>query len=77
MNERIEIGQMAFVDGRSEAIGAIRNVSATAIVIHIENFGDFSVELSAVASVHDGKVILDRGALVQPLLKAADHAHSQ
>ena len=45
------------------------------LVIYVENAGEFLVPVSAVKSVHDGKVLLDKGKLHQELLQAIKHAH--
>ena len=45
------------------------------IIIYIENRGDFSIPLSNVMSVHDGKVVVDVDALPEALQTAIAHAH--
>jgi hypothetical protein len=66
---------MVFLAEGQEGIGAVHEVGADDISIYVENFGEFLVPLSAVKSVHDQKVILDRGQVSEKLLRAVAHAH--
>ncbi len=75
MTEMIEAGFMAFVAEGSEGIGAVRSVNHAALVIYVENAGEFIVPRSAVKAVHDQKVILNPIHLDKALLKAVGHAH--
>ncbi len=75
MIKLIEPGFMVFVAEGTEGIGAIREVTDNAVVIYIENGGEFTVPLSAVKAVHDQKVMLDPRLLDRKLLKAVGHAH--
>jgi hypothetical protein len=68
--EKIREGFDVFLHDGEHAFGAVRSVSAKAIVVYIENAGDFIVPLSAVHDVHDEKVILNSGK-IDPALKAA------
>lgn len=77
MTERIEEGFMAFVADGGEGIGAVREVSKNALVIYVENAGDFVVPRSAVRDVHSQKVILNPGLLDKALLRAIGHAHDR
>lgn len=78
MSERIEEGFMVFVaDDGSEGIGAVRQVNSQALVVYVENAGDFIVPLTAVKKVHSQKVILDPGRLDRTMLKAIGHAHDR
>jgi len=77
MNERIEPGFMAFVKEGSEGIGAVRGVSPDAIVIYVENAGEFIVPMSAVRKVHDQKVMLNPRLLDKALLDAIGHVHDR
>ena len=76
MNETISEGFMVFVSDGDEGIGSVREVSHThpEMVIYIENSGDFVVPLSAVKSVHSGKVMLDHTRLDLRLRDAIRHA---
>ncbi len=67
---------MVFVADGDEGIGSVREVRQTApeLTIYIENSGDFQVPLSAVKTVHSGKVILDVEHLDPPLRAALGHA---
>jgi hypothetical protein len=75
MSETIQEGFDVFVHDGEKAFGAVRQVHGHAIVVYIENAGDFTVPLSAVKEVHDEKVVLDRGKLAADLKKAIVHAH--
>jgi hypothetical protein len=75
MNERIEQGFMAFVAEGKEGIGAVRGVSSNSLVLFVENAGEFIVPMTAVAKVHDQKVILDPKLLDKALLDAIGHVH--
>ena len=48
-----------------------------ALIVYVENAGDFEVPLSAVQSVHDGKVVLDAKQLDARLRHAIAHAHDR
>ena len=47
------------------------------VTVYIENGGDFRIERAAVKSVHDGKIILERGRLNDAVLRAIKHAHDR
>jgi hypothetical protein len=75
MNERIEQGFMAFVAEGREGIGAVRGVTQDALVIFVENAGEFIVPMTAVSKVHDQKVMLIPSRLDKALLDAVGHVH--
>lgn len=75
MREAIERDFMVFLAEGQEGIGAVHDIGADSISVYVENFGEFSVPLAAVKSVHDHKVILDRGRVSEKLLRAVAHAH--
>lgn len=78
MQEGIEIGYEAFVSDRDAAFGAVRDIlpnGRPALVVYVENAGDFTVPLTAVAAVHAQKVILNCDRLDARLREAIDHAH--
>lgn len=75
MKEVIQRDFMVFLAEGQEGIGAVHDVGADDLSIYVENFGEFLVPLSAVTSVHDQKVILDRGQVSEKLLRAVAHAH--
>jgi hypothetical protein len=77
--ERIEADFEVFVHDGEVAFGAVREVrpgGRPELAIYVENAGDFTVPLSAVRDVHDGKVILDCGKLDAKLREAIGHAHA-
>jgi hypothetical protein len=80
MRENIEVGYQAFVSDGSEEFGAVRQVAPNgepALVIYVENAGDFLVPLEAVAAVHSQKVIFECGKLDRRLRRAIGHAHDE
>jgi hypothetical protein len=74
---RIEIGFQVYVVEGGETFGAVRGFvpEGNALIVYVENAGDFEVPLSAVQSVHDGKVVLDAERLDARLRQAIAHAH--
>ncbi len=78
MREKIEEGFQAFVSDGSEEFGAIRQVRPNgepAVIVYVENAGDFLVPLDAVSAVHSQKVIFECGKLEPRLRRAIGHAH--
>jgi hypothetical protein len=75
----IEIGFQVYAVEGGEEFGAVRGYmpDSNAIVVYVENAGDFMVPLEAVRRVHDGKVILDAGRLDERLSQAIAHAHDR
>jgi hypothetical protein len=74
----IEIGYQVYVKDGGEEFGAVRDVAPggkPAIVVYVENAGDFMVPLTSVKAVHSGKVILDVDQLDPKLRAAIGHAH--
>jgi hypothetical protein len=78
-HSHIEIGFQVYAVEGGEEFGAVRGYmpNANAIVIYIENAGDFLVPLEAVQRVHDGKVIVDVGRLDSVVRRAIAHAHDR
>lgn len=74
---QIEEGSMVFIAEGQEGIGAVREVSGDALIIYVENAGEFEVPLSAIKAVHDQKVVLDARLLDQGLLAAVRHARDR
>lgn len=77
MRQAIEAGFMTFIAEGREGIGAVREVNSHAIVVYVENAGEFEVPLKAVKAVHDQKVILNPTLLPSDFLKAVGHAHDR
>ena len=75
MREDIEVGYHAFVADGGEEFCAVREVSPDAVVVYVENAGDFRVPMDAVQAVHSQKVIFDCGRLDPGLREAIGHAH--
>jgi hypothetical protein len=74
----IRQGFATFLSDGTVPFGAVREISSDGraeVVIYVENAGEFTVPLSAVETVHFGKVILNSEALDQRLLDAIGHAH--
>jgi hypothetical protein len=78
-HSHIEIGFQVYAVEGGEEFGAVRGYmpNANALVVYIENAGDFMVSLEAVQRVHDGKVIVDVGRLDARLREAIAHAHDR
>ncbi len=74
-DEEIQEGFDVFVHDGEDAIGAVRRVTPRALVIYIENTGEFTLPLTAVQAVHDEKVVLDCDKLDARLRRAIGHAH--
>ena len=78
MSQTIREGFDVFVHDGDKAFGAVRQVNPHGrmeIVVYVEDAGDFAVPLTAVQSVHDGKVVLNCGKLEHKLRRAIGHAH--
>ena len=78
-HSQIEIGFQVYAVEGGEEFGAVRGYvpNGSAVVIYVENAGDFVVPLEAVQRVHDGKVIVDVGQLDTRLREAIAHAHDR
>ena len=78
MRDNIQVGYQAFVSDGGEELGAVRQVSPNgepALVIYVENVGEFAVPFEAVASVHGQKVVFECGKLEARLRRAIGHAY--
>jgi len=75
MPDRIQVGYQAFLIDGGEEFGAVREVKDDAIVVYVENAGDFRVPLDAVAAVHSQKVVFAPDKLDPKLVQAIEHAH--
>jgi hypothetical protein len=75
--DAIEVGFEVFVSDHDKPFGAVRQIARHGgqLVIYVENAGDFTVPLTAVAAVHAQKVILNRDKLDKRLREAIRHAH--
>ena len=56
-------------------VGAVREVFADHIVVYFEGLGDQRIVESQIASVHDGKVVLNVSALSDEVQAAIAKAH--
>ena len=76
---QIDIGFQVYLAEGGEVFGAVREIAPDSdeIVIYVENAGDFTVPLSAIAGVHDAKVILHESRVDEPLRSAIIHAHDR
>lgn len=66
---------MVFLAEGQEGVGAVHDISSESISVYVENFGEFLVPLTAITSVHDQKVLLDRDQVSKKFLRAVAHAH--
>lgn len=76
MAEPIRIEHPVFPHDGEVAFGAVRAVLRSDLVIYNENAGDFTVPMSAVQDVHDGKVVVDGAKLDKKTLAAINRAHA-
>ncbi len=74
-HEKIQEGFDVFLHDGGHSFGAVRQVHKDAIVVYIENGGDFTVPLSAVKEVEAEKVVLDSGKIDPKLREAIARAH--
>ena len=74
--ESIQEGDMVFVADGEDGNGSVRRLLAGghALLVYIENGGDFEIPVSAVRAVHSGKVVLDLDHLPTPVLEAIGNA---
>jgi hypothetical protein len=79
LGNHIEIGFQVYAVEGGEEFGAVRGYmpQANALVVYIENAGEFIIPLEAIQSVHDGKVIVDIGRLDAVVRRAIAHAHDR
>jgi len=74
------LGDQVYMTEGGEEFGAVRAVQPNGkpeLVVYVENSGEFSVPLSAITAVHDGKVILNAAALPAAMQVAIRHAHER
>ena len=71
----VSVGDQVFAAEGDDPVGAVRKVRSDELVVFIEGTGDLTVPAEAVAAVHDGKVVLDAGALSPELRRAIATAH--
>jgi len=76
-NFSVSVGDQVYLEEGGEEIGAVRKVARDHLVIYIEAAGDFVVPGPGVRAAHDGKVVLEPGALEPRLLDAARAAHER
>ena len=76
MHERIREGFDVFLHDGEKSFGAVRRVHKDAIVVYVENAGDFEIPFSAIKDAEAEKVILDFAKLNAKLLDAIRRAHS-
>jgi len=78
INERIEAGYGVFLSDTDKAFGAVRRLSShgkPALIVYVENAGDFDIAFDAIEAVHSQKVIVDARKLDPRLRQAIGHAH--
>ena len=77
-NEQVQEGFGVFAADGDVAFGAVRQVQITptpALIVYVENAGDFVIDASAIKSVHLQKVLVDPTKLDRRLQEAIGHAH--
>ena len=76
MHEKIREGFDVFLHDGEKSFGAVRRVHKDAIVVYVENAGDFEIPFSAIKDAEAENVILDSAKLDAKLLDAIRRAHS-
>ena len=76
MHEKIREGFDVFLHDGDDSVGAVRKVFSNAIVVYVENSGDFEVPFSAIKDAEAEKVILDSAALPPKMLEAIRARHN-
>ncbi len=71
----VGVGDQVYAAEGGDPVGAVRRVHPHELVIYVEGTGDLTVPATAVAAVHDGKVVLDLEALAPELRRAVGAAH--
>ena len=69
MHENIREGFDVFLHDGANAVGAVRGVHGNAIVVYIEDGGDFEVPIGAVIDAGDQKVVLNSAKLDPRMLE--------
>ena len=76
--EAIQEGFEVFASEEGKPFGAVRQVSPHGrpeLVIYVENSGEYTIPLDAVAAVHPQKIVLNVAKLDKRLRAAIGHAH--
>jgi hypothetical protein len=76
MHEKIREGFDVFLHDGEKSFGAVRQVRKDAILVYVENAGDFEIPLSAVKDAEAEKVILNAHLLDPKLRDAILRAHT-
>jgi hypothetical protein len=76
MHEKIREGFDVFLHDGEKSFGAVRQLRKDAIVVYVENAGDFEIPFSAIKDAEAEKVILDSARLDAKLLDAIRRAHT-
>ena len=76
MHETIREGFDVFLHDGDKAFGAVRQVRKDAILVYVENAGDFEIPFSAIKDAEAEKVILDSTKLDPKLREAIRRAHT-
>ena len=74
--ETIREGFEVFAHDGEKAFGAVRLVRKNALVVYIENAGDYEIPFAAIADIHSDKVVLDLNRLEPRLKDIIRRAHS-
>ena len=76
--EAIQEGFEVFASETGKPFGAVRKVSPhgrAELVIYVENSGEYTIPLDAVAAVHPQKVLVNVAKLDKRLRAAIGHSH--
>jgi hypothetical protein len=72
----IRLGDQVYTGEGADPVGAVRELRSgphPALVVYIENAGDVAIPVTAIRSVHDGKVVLDPDKLEDRVRRALGH----
>ena len=74
MEDRIKIEFRAFVDGRDDEFGVIRELSPDGLIVYVQNAGDFFVSFDTIKALDSRKVIFKCDKLDRRLQRAINDA---
>ena len=72
--KEIAAEQEVFLREGGTGVGTVREVRPDSLLVWFENVGEREIGPEHVAAAHDGKVVLDAGALPDDLRAALGHA---
>ena len=73
----IQRDQPVFAREGEVNVGAVRAIRTDHVLVHFENYGEAKLTVDQLASLHDGKLMLNVAALPPDLADAIGHAHDR